>query len=545
MWHHRWIVVVAVVLGAFGSLEWSARQPALYEASTLLYLAAPDGTVDPFGRGGSAADLRRHVRRAAEFAASRPVRQRAVAITGGDEGPGAYDFSVEVEALDETDQLRISVTHPTPDGAVALANAVAIAHEDVTLERDRGRMQEVISELQTRRQLLRERSGELERQLAASPDDPSLQAEARAVAQQLTAIAVRIEELGVEAAVHEVVVLREGATRAAQVQPRPERLATAGALGGLFIAGAVAWGLNSYRHARLARRDPDERGGESSAGGGAGANALPTVAHGVRVLGEIPDLGEHGVVATGPKAAAIFGDAVDAILASPVDGSPVVVISSLEPVAGKTATSINLAVAAVHRGLEVVVVDADRAKRSLSRVSGYQRRDDNTTGAGAGSAAEHDHHRWTPVDGIEVGVVGELPGASKDPDGPQAVAAALAEARSSADLVIVDGPTIYDPSAKSLVMHSQGVVIVDASGVSVRRVVQVRRQLIEDAGGSLIGLIINYANPSRPTRFDNFSSNGENEVARPLGRDRAAAADGPAGTPQSGPQLLPETEERL
>lgn len=120
-----WIVAVVVALCLSAAAFFTSRQPTVYRASTLL-LVKPDSTVaEPVDQLRSLETLERRTILAtfARLVDTDRLRKEANAELG--RGKASDRFRVESSIVPNTNLIRIMVTGPDPDGAAALANALA------------------------------------------------------------------------------------------------------------------------------------------------------------------------------------------------------------------------------------------------------------------------------------------------------------------------------------------------------------------------------------------------------------------------------------
>ena len=131
-WRYKWLIATAVLLGALLGYGWAARQPALYEGVTRVFLVAGSRSPSLAGEAPQPpGDPAQYLRHQAQLMSSRVVLERAVKLSGSRISPETLGQRLEVDAAQDADVLTIRVLDSTATGAAQLANAVAAAYEDV------------------------------------------------------------------------------------------------------------------------------------------------------------------------------------------------------------------------------------------------------------------------------------------------------------------------------------------------------------------------------------------------------------------------------
>lgn len=131
-WRYKWLIATAVLLGALLGYGWAARQPALYEGVTRVFLVAGSRSPSLAGEAPQLpGDPAQYLRHQAQLMSSRVVLERAVKLSGSRISPETLGQRLEVDAAQDADVITIRVLDSTATGAAQLANAVAAAYEDV------------------------------------------------------------------------------------------------------------------------------------------------------------------------------------------------------------------------------------------------------------------------------------------------------------------------------------------------------------------------------------------------------------------------------
>jgi capsular polysaccharide biosynthesis protein len=241
-WRHRWLLLVATLLGGVLGLVFSTLQPVRYEGVASVLLATPESAQPGF-------DAERNVQNQVGIMTSAAVLGQAARRQGGGMTVDVVREQVTVDASQSSDVVAIRALDPTPAGAAKLADSVALAYEDVLAERRRREAQVAISVAQAQQARLLERLGQLGRALNADPGNPTLEAERDTVTERFN------QALDEELQRETDLVRRPGGTALLQraevpadpAQPQRARNIALGALLFLVAGTALAWTLAGRR----------------------------------------------------------------------------------------------------------------------------------------------------------------------------------------------------------------------------------------------------------------------------------------------------------
>lgn len=492
LWRFRLLVVIVVLAAGGAGYGLSFLQSTTYQAEARMILADPR-IAGVFDDGASITDLSRYVRNQAEFLESATVASRAIELLppGRDLTVREATDSLSITPSPNLDLVAIRAIQPTARGAADLANAVADAYQQLIREQVQLNATSVISELEGSRLTLRDRAETLEESLAANPDNLAIQAERDALIAQLVTLNTRIEQITVNMALYGSGVQHFEAAEAplSPATPQPVRNAAIAVVLGLLAAGAFAW----WRAERLPlaneRHDP-----------------APIL--GAPLLAEIPEFATAGAESpvptvfeptTGASEAYQFLASSLGFALEQIEGSTVLITSPGKG-DGKTSTALNLSVAAVGDGTQILLVDADVRVRSLSVMGG------SGSALGLTDAAQRDDlelvdclQRWKVSDDRELSVL---------PAGSRVASAAgffrssefrklMLTLRDAAPIVVFDSPPMLAaPEASGIAAQVDGIVLVVKRGTPLGALEETRNRL-EMTGKPLLGYVFNRAVPSR------------------------------------------------
>jgi receptor protein-tyrosine kinase len=173
-----------------------------------------------------------------------------------------------------------------------------------------------------------------------------------------------------------------------------------------------------------------------------------------------------------------------------------VLITSSVAQEGKTTLAANLAIAYAQGGFRTLLVEADLRRPSLHRVFGTFGMRGLTT-AIVGTVPLDEAVVSTEFRNLSVLLAGAIPPNPVELLGSEQMIDVMRRLRSSFDVLIVDSPPlgpVADPA--TLAGLCDGVVLVARSGRTDRTKLLDSVQLVERAGGRLIGVAVNFLSPA-------------------------------------------------
>ena len=242
-WRYRWMLVAATLLGGLLGLVFSALQPVRYEGVASVLLATPEAAQPGF-------DAERNVQNQVGIMTSAAVLSQAARRQGGGMTVEVVRERVTVDASQSSDVVAIRALDPSPASAAKLSDSVALAYEDVLVERLRREAQVAIGVAQAQQARLLERLRQLGRALGADPGNPTLEAERDTVTerfnQALDEELQREKDLGRRSGAG-TALLQRAEVPTGPAQPQRARNVALGALLFLLAGAALAWTLAGRR----------------------------------------------------------------------------------------------------------------------------------------------------------------------------------------------------------------------------------------------------------------------------------------------------------
>ena len=190
------------------------------------------------------------------------------------------------------------------------------------------------------------------------------------------------------------------------------------------------------------------------------------------------------------------------LLSTAVRPPQVLLITSPQPNEGKSCTSLNLALTLAQRGSRVLVVDGDLRKPGIAPHLGLTKEPGLSGLLTGGHALDEVLH---PVAGVPQ--LWALPSGATPPNPAELLSAprmaeVLHDLRERFDHVVIDSPPLLmvtDATVLSTLVD--GVVLVVESGVTVRGALLRARALLENAGGRVLGVVVNKVDFRHDTYF--------------------------------------------
>jgi succinoglycan biosynthesis transport protein ExoP len=174
-----------------------------------------------------------------------------------------------------------------------------------------------------------------------------------------------------------------------------------------------------------------------------------------------------------------------------------ILITSTQPLEGKTSTSLNLALALAQRNTRTLIIDADLRKRGIGAALAVR----ETAGlSGVLTGAQSIDEAVQPADGMAG--LWALPAGPRPPNPAEllsspAMESLLDELRHRFDYLVLDSPPLL-PVTDATVLSAfvDGVVLVVECGVTDRGALARAHRMLENAGARVLGTVLNKIEPN-------------------------------------------------
>lgn len=356
-WVSLLFAFAGAALGAIPTPETSTDSSVSYSATyaSLMITDDPNGL---FG-GGIVSQLE-------VFATLGEVPKRAAVRLGRSEDDGpALAGQVQVTADVAQALITISATQATPADAEALVNAFGEELATFITERQDETREDRLARLTTRRDELKTELDTLQGQLAASPDDLTVNAQAVAIGNQYTVVAQQIDTLENDTSMLVLTELQRGNAveiRSSSGLSAPKSRSTRGMFG--FALGAVVGAIIAVVLGRLDRRIRNRDHAEALFGGGASAD-IPLVSAKSDALDVRPE--RHDQLSDSYRTLRSVVAFSQAAIEDGTDRTRVTLVVSACAGDGKTSVAANLAAAMAETGKRVVVVNGDFRRPAVAK----------------------------------------------------------------------------------------------------------------------------------------------------------------------------------
>lgn len=516
---YRALIVVGLVLGLLGGAYVALAGRDTYVGTSEVMVRSP--TVDPFAAGGVAADKQINIGTERQTAASGAVASRAAEALGRAGDGSRLQADLQVTNPANTLVLRFAYTGDSPRAAARGATAFAEAYLDYRQEQTKSLIKNMIAGYREQLDPLAKQREDLLRQVRTIQDDTAkstvLTAQANLLG-QISQLSNDISQLKSLDTTPGYVIRTATPPDAPEGLGLPMLLAL-GAAVGLAVGLLVAWVRLVFDPA--ARSDGDV------------ARALRAP-----VLGSLPRTRPGPLLATDHADARLaeqyrsvaFRLAYDQRFA---DRRRLLVVAPRGEGDTAEAVAVNLSASFAETGMETLLIEADLRS---SGIAARLRADDGSRPAWAQSA-DVGEAGWpagirVSVDAGESGSFDLVPGRPV-PNVARALTSSatsrlIAEADAPGSIVVVIAPPVLSyADALALVDRVDGVVVV-CDPREVRRADLDRiRELIDGAGGSVLGAVL-HGTPRRALTGRTGRS-GRTAGQRSGAGHRARATAGPGG----------------
>ncbi len=174
------------------------------------------------------------------------------------------------------------------------------------------------------------------------------------------------------------------------------------------------------------------------------------------------------------------------------------VVTSPNPVEGKSTTVANLGVVMAQAGKSVILVDADLRRPVLHRVFQVEN-DRGLTDALLSEEPSLDGHlQPTGVENLRLLNTGPLPPNPSELLGSQRMARLIEQLKEEADVILFDSPpSLAVTDASVLATQTDGVLLVADAGRTRRNLAKESAERFQQVGANLLGVVLNRLKPGR------------------------------------------------
>jgi capsular exopolysaccharide synthesis family protein len=192
-------------------------------------------------------------------------------------------------------------------------------------------------------------------------------------------------------------------------------------------------------------------------------------------------------------------------------GGRALLVTSMNPMEGRTTLATNLAVAMAQSGMRVLLIDGNSRSPRLHEIFNLNN-DFGLFDILRGRTADHRVAHRTKVENVDVLTAGAVAGSAVELLNTELLADVLGELSDQYDRVIVDAPALgRGVEARILAANCAAAILVTAARPTVRRQIGFGLGMLRSVGANVLGLVIN-----EPSSIDSREAAG---MASPSVRD--------------------------
>jgi tyrosine-protein kinase len=503
-----WLLAASTLIAATISYVASSRMPRTYSATTTLMVGQALQAANP--QAGDFQTSERLAQTYAQLVRRQPVLEAAIQALQLNVPWQALAGQISATALPNTQLVQITVLDSDPRRAVAIADEVThqLIRQSPTPQEKEGQQRRQF--LDDQLQSVQSRITGAEAQIKSLEDRLALQTSARDildVQNQITALQQQIASwqasytslLRNQDSTNNLSIVDPAVSSGVPISPNvPLNVAAAAAVG--LLLGLLAVVVIEFVDDTIKNKDDVER-----------ILKLP-------FLGGVPRL-SRGDVLGAQDIHSLVSESYRVLrtqlcFASPSGPATLLLVTSAAPGEGKTTTACNLAVSLAQAGRRVIVCDTDFRRPSVHKAFGV------ANDAGLSTLL---NDRSLPIDWALLN--GPLPNLKILPSGPMPLSPAdllgsprmrerVLELEQAADVVILDSPALLAVVDAAIVASLVGgaLLVVDA-GRTRADVVRRIQPILERAGVSVLGVVLNRARDALPRAYYAYYSRSSRSSA--------------------------------
>ncbi|MDH4137599.1 MAG: polysaccharide biosynthesis tyrosine autokinase, partial [Anaerolineae bacterium] len=487
-----WLIVLCTVLAAGASLMVSRSTPPTYQASTTLMVGQFIQEPDPNTQDMSTSE--RLAQTYAEMVRRQPILQATVEALDLDMNWKALRERISVNLVRNTQLMEIQVTDTDPQWAMLTANEIARqlilqspTQPDKEREAHRQFVTAQLADLQAKISAGQAEVAELEKSLATAFNAEQMQS----IRGQITALQTQVNTWQAnyasllsflqEGVTNYISVVEPATAPAAPISPRTRTNVLLAAVVGVILGVGFAF-LIEYLDDTI--KSPDDivqalglspLGAISRINGKSYEDKLVAAIHPRSPISEA-----YRILRTN-----IQFSAVDKPLET-------LLVSSPNPIEGKSITLANLGVVVAQAGLSVILVDSDLRRPVLHKIFDLPNKKGLTSVLLDGEPSLDGRLQATQVENLRVLTSGPLPPNPSELLGSQKMKSLIESLKGKADVVLLDSPpALVVTDAAVLAGQVDGVLLVADAGKTRREMAQRAKEDLIKVGANVLGAVLN------------------------------------------------------
>jgi len=487
-----WLILLSTAVAAFFSWLAVKDRPAIYQTHTTLMIGQAIEQPDP-----NYADFYTSERLAqtySELVTREPILRGTAGALGFEEQWASLRGQIGVNLVAGTQLMEIQVTDTSPQRAKLIADEVArqlidLVKPDETPEREfiKAQAAGIPPKIEAAQEEIRQLETEL-RDAFSARQIQDTQGQINTLQNQINTWQTTFAQyqllLG-ENGVNVLEVIEEAPLPATPVGSSGKMQVLLAAAIGMVLAVGAAF-LLEYLDDTL--KSPEDV---------AQATGLTTVGAIARMTGNDPS--EKLIAVRHPKSPIseayrvmrtnLQFSALDRPLKS-------IVVTSPNPMEGKSTTMANLGVVVAQTGKSVILVDSDLRRPMIHKIFQVSNKDGLTNVLLQDELVPDDHLQETGIPNLRVLTSGPLPPNPSELLGSQKMERLVEQLEMEADIVIFDTPPALPVTdAAVLAVQADGVLIVADAGKTRRAAARQAVENLQKVGASLLGVAMNRLSP--------------------------------------------------
>jgi len=496
LWRWAWLIILCTVLAA-GSAFWvSSRIEPVYQANaTLLVSQATNRSL--IQDLSALTTSERLARTYSEMLRKRPILERAIQEMGLAVTPEQLAPLVKVQVVRDTQLINLSVENTDPVLAMALANTIPQVFADFNREMQTERFTDAKKSLSEQMKGLQSQIADVQTLVAGLLTSENAEGQAERIRLQLwltqlqdsySSLQRSYEDIRLAEAnaMDTITVVEPAEVPKTPVRPKPLTNALLAAAVGAMLGTGIAF-LIEYMDDTL--KDPDDV--ERTLG----LSTLGTITRfGGKNLSDKLITAEHSRSFV-TEAYRILRTNLE--FASVDEPLRTIMVTSPNPVEGKTVTATNLAVVMAQSGRSVILLDADLRRPAVHRMFDLPNGVGLTTAlVKSGNPAGRSLLQETAVEGLRVLTSGPLPPNPAELLGSEQMVMLIETLKDQADLIVFDSPPallVADPAV--LAREVDAVLVVVDTGTTRRGMALQAVESLAKVGANVVGVVLNRFSP--------------------------------------------------
>lgn len=488
-------MLLAFIVGGGSAFVASQLREPVYEATTTILInqapgALPDADTVLQGQRVSSTY--------AELLHQRPVLEEVISNLGLSTDTEDLDKRISVIPIRDTNLLEVTVRDSDPYRAASIANEIVRVFVEQNLEFQASRYAASLESLGAELRRIQADIERTEASIQALDDstDPltAEQMDERSRLEEILAEyqssyatlfdryeGVRLEE----ARTTDRVSIVESALSGQRAGPSTLTTTLQGAVVGIMLAMGVVFLVEYLRDTVTSSEEVEQL---------IGAPALGVIG---AIKIEAP--GDALVAVTRPRSPTAEAYRVlraNIEFSGPSDNLRTIVVTSSGPAEGKTTTAANLAAVLAQAGKRVVLVDADLRHPTLHKLFGQTAEKGVTRALVTGEILEQVIP--TEIENLYLMPCGPLPPNPAELLGSPQMAALIETLKSEADVLLFDSPPVLAVADAAILARTcDATLLVVQTGLTKARVLARAKNQITQAGGHLLGAVLNRVSFSR------------------------------------------------